>query len=92
MLVDVWGMKKKTSVGEIGEMYDSAKCMWWVKEKKWKVWVCQQVSKKYVSTKEKKRKEKCINTTKIRVDIMLERKRKKLKRIDVKQTLGFSRK
>ena len=38
-------------------MYDSAKCMWWVKEKKWKVWACQQVSKKYMCIK-KKRKEK----------------------------------
>ena len=28
------GNEKETSVGEIGEMYDSTKCMWLVKEKK----------------------------------------------------------
>ena len=55
--------EKETSVGEIGEMYDSTKCMWWVKEKKWKVWACQQVSKKYKCLQ--KKKEKCINTIKI---------------------------
>ena len=46
MLVDVLENEKEISVGEIGEMYDSTKCMWWVR-KKWKVWACQQVIKKY---------------------------------------------
>ena len=57
------GNEKETSVGEIGEMYDSAKCMWWVKEKKkLKVWACQQVIKKYKCLQKKKRK--IIDTTK----------------------------
>ena len=44
-----------------------------------------------MSTKEKKKKRKIIDTTKFEVDIVLEKERKerKLKRIDVKQTLGF---
>ena len=52
------GNEKKTSVGEIGEMYDSTKCMWWMKEKKWKVWAYQQVIKKYKCLQKKKKKEK----------------------------------
>ena len=50
------GNEKETSVGEIGEMYDSAKCIWWVR-KKMKSMGCQQVSKKY-KWLQKKRKEK----------------------------------
>ena len=52
------GNEKETSVGEIGEMYDSAKCMWWVKEKKLKVWACQQVIKKYKCLQKKNEKKK----------------------------------
>ena len=53
------GNEKETSVGEIGEMYDSAKCMWWVKvKKKWKVWACQQVIKKYKCLQKKKKEKK----------------------------------
>ena len=48
--------EKETSVGEIREMYDSVSvCGEW--EKKWKVWGCQQVSKKYKCL-QKKRKRK----------------------------------
>ena len=52
------GNEKETSVGEIGEMYDSTKCMWWVKEEKWNVWECQQSYEKSISVyKRKKEKE-----------------------------------
>ena len=44
-------------------------------EKKWNVWGCQQVSKKYKCL-QKKKKRKIIDTTKYEVDIVLERKRK----------------
>ena len=60
-------------------------------KKKRKVWACQQDIKKYKCLQ--KKKEKCIDTTKIRVDIVLEKgKKSSWKRIEVRKTLGFSRK
>ena len=68
------GNEKETSVGKIGEMYDSTKCMWWVKEKNE---MYGHVNKLLKSTSVyKKKKRKIIDTTKYEVDIVLERKRK----------------
>ena len=47
---------------------------------------------KSASVYKRRKEKKIINTTKFEVDIVLERKRKKLKRIKVRQTQGFSRK
>ena len=48
-------------------------------EEKWNVWACQQVIKKYKCLQKKKEnKRKIIDTTKIRVDIMLEKEKKKV--------------
>ena len=71
--------EKETSVGETGEMYDSAKCMWWLRKKQWKVWACQLSKQKIISVCKNEKKKKCIDTTKIRVDIVLGRKIKNLK-------------
>ena len=64
-------------------------------EKKWKVWACQQVIKKYKCLQKKKRKRKIIETTKI-WSWHCARKKKKKKEVEKnwseKQTLGFSRK
>ena len=49
-----------------------------VSEKIWNVWECQQVIKKYKCLQKEKRK--IIDTTKIRVDIVLERKRKEVEK------------
>ena len=78
------GNEKETSVGEIGEMYDSTKCMWWVRKKNEKYGDVNKLLKSISVYKIKKKKRKIIDTTKIRVDIVLERKRKKLKRIKVR--------
>ena len=78
--------EKETSVGELERcMIQPSVCSEW--EKKWKVWGCQQVSKKYMclQKKRKEKKRKIINTTKFEVDIVLERKRKKLRWIKVRQ-------
>ena len=75
------GNEKETSVGKTREMYDLINCMWWVR-KKWKYWHVNKLLKSKSLYKNKK--EKIVDTTKFEVDIMLERKRKKLKRIEVR--------
>ena len=74
------GNEKETSVGEIGEMYDSASvCGEWEKNEKY-----GHVNKSVKSIcvyKKKGKKRKIIDTTNFEVDIVLERKRKKFKRI-----------
>ena len=47
---------------------------------------------KSISVYKRRKEKKIINTTKFEVDIVLERKRKKLKRVKVRQIHGFSRK
>ena len=48
------GNEKETSVGEIGEMYDSTKCMWWVRKKK-KYWHVNKSVKSICVYKRKKK-------------------------------------
>ena len=63
MLVDVWRMKKKQVWGKLERcMIQPSVCGDW--EKKWNVWACQQVIKKYKCL-QKKKKRKIIDTIKI---------------------------
>ena len=78
------GNEKETSVGEIGEMYDSTKCMWWVKEKKNEMYGYVNKILKSANVYKRRKEKKIIDTTKYEVDIVLGRKRKKLKRIKVR--------
>ena len=76
------GNEKGTSVGEIREMYDSVSvCGEWEKNEKY--WHVNKILKS-ISVYKREKKRKIIDTTKFEVDIVLEIKRKKLKRIKVR--------
>ena len=61
-------------------------------EKKWNVWACQLSKQKIISVCKNEKKKKCIDTTKIRVDIELERKKKVVEKNRCETNHGFSRK